>query len=1328
MRLLSKNLTADKRLHLGGLLARGVLAFAIALSLSSVAWCQTTSTVDVSAGFTMNTVGPEAYGVDTAVYDGYLTATGVSTLLTQAGIGAIRYPGGSYADIFNFISGTDQTVQPGGYMASNTTFNLWMSDLVIPEGGHPIITVNYGSNLTNNSGGEPSVAASWVQYANVTNNYNIVYWEIGNEVYGNGYYSTGLDWEYDLHDLDQTAADRVGNAALSPTAYGTNAAAFVTAMKAVDPSIKVGVFLNASNYYIDWDQDVLTALSSALAGTGYTIDFVDLHFYPYGSDANFFEMLYSPTAGCCNWSGIPNIVAEERANIASYYTLSNASQLQILVTETGAGVVGGIFPALWAADDDLTWIENGAVNVEYQELHNGFLSSASPGVPEGPWYGTQFASDLARPGDSMVYATSSNPLLRAHAVRRTDGNLAVILFNEDPSNNTTASVDVSNGTLSSSGTEYSFGNANFTAGAVSPNTGIATSTVSGLGNTFTVTVPAYSMVGLLIPATGISTAPAFMVAPTEHTVSIAQGSSGTDGIQITGANGFAGTVTFAAAGLPGGVTAKFGAASKSGSVVVTLTSTAAAVPGTYPLTITGTSGSLTASFPLTLYIDSSSCNIVYTIEPQSTTGFGADIYIENSGSTTLTNWTLTWAFANGQTITSIWDNGTETQTGANVTVTAPSYSNTIAPGGSFDQLGFNGTWNGSNNNIPASFQLNGVPCNSNGAPASGAYGLAPSSAALSVAPGGSATDTITVDSNGFGGSVTLAVTGLPSGVTVAIGTNPATATSVLTFTASSTATAGTTTVTVTGTSGSLVATTTIALTVGSGTPGTGSFTLKPSAATLSIAQSASGTDTITVTDVSPFTGAVTLAATGLPTGVTAAFGTNPTTGSSVLTFTASSTATAGSAAVTITGTSGTLTATTTIALTVVANTGSFTLKPSAATLSIAQSASGTDTITVTDVSPFTGSVTLAALGLPTGVTAAFATNPTTSTSVLTLTVASTAAAATTTIAITGTSGSLTATTTVALTVTAAASFTIKPSAAALSIAQSASGTDTITVTDVNGFTGSVTLAASGLPTGVTAAFATNPATSTSVLTLTASSTATAGAATVTITGTSRTLTATTTIALTITSAGSFTLKPSAANLSVTQGATATDTITVADVSPFTGSVTLTATGLPDGVTVAYGTNPTTSTGVLTFTASRTATTGAATVTITGTSGTLTETTTIALTVVPVTSTVKCTVDYTITPQNTSAFGASITIDNTGTTAWTSWTLTWAFANGQTVSSLWNGIETQSGANVTVKNESYNGSVAAGGSLTGVGFNGTWNGTTNAVPTAFSINGTACTVN
>ena len=103
----------------------------------------------------------------------------------------------------------------------------------------------------------------------------------------------------------------------------------------------------------------------------------------------------------------------------------------------------------------------------------------------------------------------------------------------------------------------------------------------------------------------------------------------------------------------------------------------------------------------------------------------------------------------------------------------------------------------------------------------------------------------------------------------------------------------------------------------------------------------------------------------------------------------------------------------------------------------------------------------------------------------------------------------------------------------------------------------------------------------------------------------------------------------------------------------------------------------------------------------------------------------CKVVYTISPQNNTAFGAAITIQNTGTTAWSSWSLAWTFANGQTVSSLWNGNEIQSGTNVMVTNESYNGSIAAGASYTGVGFNGTWNGVTNAVPTSFAVNGTTC---
>jgi hypothetical protein len=109
----------------------------------------------------------------------------------------------------------------------------------------------------------------------------------------------------------------------------------------------------------------------------------------------------------------------------------------------------------------------------------------------------------------------------------------------------------------------------------------------------------------------------------------------------------------------------------------------------------------------------------------------------------------------------------------------------------------------------------------------------------------------------------------------------------------------------------------------------------------------------------------------------------------------------------------------------------------------------------------------------------------------------------------------TASASVTLTVNPAPSFTLATSSTSLSVAQGTSGKSTITVNKLNGFTGNVTLAASGLPTGVTAAFATNPASGSSVLTLTASSSATVGSATITIKGTSGSLTASTTIALTV---------------------------------------------------------------------------------------------------------------------------------------------------------------------------------------------------------------------
>jgi len=106
------------------------------------------------------------------------------------------------------------------------------------------------------------------------------------------------------------------------------------------------------------------------------------------------------------------------------------------------------------------------------------------------------------------------------------------------------------------------------------------------------------------------------------------------------------------------------------------------------------------------------------------------------------------------------------------------------------------------------------------------------------------------------------------------------------------------------------------------------------------------------------------------------------------------------------------------------------------------------------------------------------------------------------------------------------------------------------------------------------------------------------------------------------------------------------------------------------------------------------------------------------------------VGYTISPQSSSTFGATINILNGGSTALNGWSLTWSFANGQTIASSWDGTVSQSGANVTVSEQPGQTwqNIPAGGSYDGFGFNGTWNGTANAIPTAFSLNGTACTVN
>ena len=194
-------------------------------------------------------------------------------------------------------------------------------------------------------------------------------------------------------------------------------------------------------------------------------------------------------------------------------------------------------------------------------------------------------------------------------------------------------------------------------------------------------------------------------------------------------------------------------------------------------------------------------------------------------------------------------------------------------------------------------------------------------------------------------------------------------------------------------------------------------------------------------------------------------------------------------------------------------------------------------------------------------------------------------------------------------------FTLSASPNVVTIVQGVgSGTSSITINSLKANVANATLAISGLPKGVTASFSPNPANTSAVLTFAASSTAKKGTVTATITATSGSVSVTTTITITVNPLGSFTLTASPKTLTVAQGSATNSTITITPSDMFDQSVSLSAGGLPSGVTASFNSNPATSVSTLSLLVSNTAATGKATITVTGTSGSLIHTTKVTLVV------------------------------------------------------------------------------------------------------------------
>ncbi|WP_406157305.1 LPXTG cell wall anchor domain-containing protein [Streptomyces sp. NBC_00882] len=506
--------------------AVAVLAASVGVgALAPSADAAPTVDIRVNAGTSLGTVPSSGVGLNTGFGDDHMGTPKVTSLMKAAGVRQLRYPGGSGADEYHWKTHTYGDGK--GWIPSNTDFDHFMATAK-KVGAQPILTANYGS-------GTPQEAADWVKYSNVDKGYGVKYWEIGNEVYGNGHYGNGKGWETDHH------ADK------SPKEYGKNLVAYSKAMKAVDPKVKIGAVLTTPGFWPDAEKapgDTADWNNTVLSIAGGSIDFVIVHWYPGGKTTA--DLLNTP-------SRIAGVRSSLRSLIAKY-TGSRAASVEIAVTENGA--VGSPAQtsqaaALFAPDTYMTWFEQGATHVDWWNLHNGtdqapttvhgqtdyqdggVLSAGTCAggkceptrdTPFPTYRGIRSLTALAKPGDTMVKSSSGNSSVTVHAVRNSTGGLNVMLTNKSPQN----------------AAQVSLSYAGFTpaAGAVTTVSyaqGDTALTTAKRGTAAAQTLPPYSITTLqLKPRSGTAGADKPTPAPTPTAVTPVVSAPGTTGTRAQG--------------------------------------------------------------------------------------------------------------------------------------------------------------------------------------------------------------------------------------------------------------------------------------------------------------------------------------------------------------------------------------------------------------------------------------------------------------------------------------------------------------------------------------------------------------------------------------------------------------------------------------------------------------------------------------------------------------------------------------------------------------------------------------------------------------------------
>ncbi|MGP8173086.1 MAG: hypothetical protein ACLP7O_00905 [Terracidiphilus sp.] len=538
----------------------------LCMLLNISAFGQNRANVSIDLGKAVNPLTDTSLGVPAPTSDGNSFNPAGAPYLHAAGISAVRYPGNhGVADLYHWSTKTTTRYKgaEAGYFAPESNFGSFA--LFAEKLGQAVIIVNYGANSDGTGGGEPAEAAAWVAYANGDaadthalgkdstgedwhtvgywaslrgqaplasddglnflriqhpKPFGFKLWQIGDEVYNNGYYGGDHTGNPDLHAAAPTGPKDFGklknDPKLSPSSYVGNLKTFAQAMKAVDPSIQIGAAfttppdpsLRTKTYWdstgehadptawaaamwgIEWNKQVLT-------GACQSLDFITLEWTSGPLLPPDWKTLDEAGLLTNTKSNFSNIIGSMLDDYGKYCPQDHHPKLAFAPAgiATWVKVEHPEVRALWIADTYAMLIESGTVNIGWSEMYGDTMLSADRKKFGSAFYGLQMLHIVAHtPGDALLDVSSSNGMVGAHATYRRDGYIGLMLVNKDPKAPVEVKVIFKNGSVGASGKRFDYGSTQFSAGAP-----LAPAPFTATGNEFTVTVPPYTVTDIVLP-------------------------------------------------------------------------------------------------------------------------------------------------------------------------------------------------------------------------------------------------------------------------------------------------------------------------------------------------------------------------------------------------------------------------------------------------------------------------------------------------------------------------------------------------------------------------------------------------------------------------------------------------------------------------------------------------------------------------------------------------------------------------------------------------------------------------------------------------------------